>query len=81
VLHHPESRHCREHLAQLTEGLAVGLEQGIEEGAPAAVGQRLEDGLVRRLVVARAVDGASIGYRLVTYQPLLLIIPDRIGRD
>jgi hypothetical protein len=46
VLHHAEARELRQHPAEVTERLAIPLPQGVEELATAAVGERLEDGVV-----------------------------------
>ena len=42
VLHHPEPGDRREDVAELSEGLAVTDEQGVEQLPSSPVGQRLE---------------------------------------
>lgn len=43
MLHHAESGHVGEDVAELTERLAVPIPECVEEGTPPIVGQRAED--------------------------------------
>jgi hypothetical protein len=43
VLHDPESRHLRQRRAQLTERLAIALEEPVEQDPPTWVGECPED--------------------------------------
>ena len=46
VLHHAEAGHRRQGPAQLAQGLAIALEQSVEQHPAATVGEGTEDGVV-----------------------------------
>ena len=46
VFHHGKPGDVGEERDELTDGLSVTLEQGVEDGSPSAVGERPEDGLL-----------------------------------